>query len=89
MQDDLCLQEAAQDLEQQLGDPAAVVLLGCPEASKVSMVASFSPAVSYLSASQIADLDRQILKAYFLACSQFKYSHNATMQRQWQTIWKG
>lgn len=40
------VQEAAQDLEQQMGDPAAVVLLGCPEASKVSMVAAFSPSVS-------------------------------------------
>ena len=41
------VQEAAQDLEQQLGDPAAVVLLGCPEPSKVSMVAAFSPKVCF------------------------------------------
>ena len=39
------MQEAAQELQQQLGDPAAVVLLGATQPSKVSMVAAFSPQV--------------------------------------------
>ena len=40
-----CLQEAATQLQEQLGDPAAVCLLSVPEEGKVSMVAAFSPAV--------------------------------------------
>ena len=40
------MQDAAQDLQGELGDPAAVVLLGSPEPAKVSMVAAFSPGVS-------------------------------------------
>jgi len=43
--DPKAMQDAAQDLQGELGDPAAVVLLGAPEPSKVSMVAAFSPAV--------------------------------------------
>ena len=41
----LLVQEAAQELQEQLGDPAAVVLLGATQPSKVSMVAAFSPQV--------------------------------------------
>ena len=40
-----CLQEAAAQLQEQLGDPAAVCLLSVPEEGKVSMAAAFSPAV--------------------------------------------
>lgn len=42
--DPKAMQDAAQDLESELGDPAAVVLLGSPEPAKVTMVAAFSPA---------------------------------------------
>eukprot|EP00891_Asterochloris_glomerata_P004769 jgi/Astpho2/4769/Aster-00316 len=43
--DSKSLQEAATQLQEQLGDPAAVCLLSVPEEGKVSMVAAFSPAV--------------------------------------------
>lgn len=39
------LQEAASQIQADLGDPAAVFLISAPEANKVSMVAAFSPAV--------------------------------------------
>ena len=41
----ISVQDAAQDLVSQLPDPGAVVLLGAPDPSKVSMVAAFSPKV--------------------------------------------
>ena len=38
----LCLQEAAKGLQEQLGDPSALVLMGSPEQGKVAIVVSVS-----------------------------------------------
>lgn len=42
---EVMLQEAASQIQADLGDPAAVFLITSPDAHKVSMVAAFSPAV--------------------------------------------
>lgn len=41
----MMVQEAASQIQADLGDPAAVFLISSPDAHKVSMVAAFSPAV--------------------------------------------
>ena len=38
----VCLQEAAKGLQEQLGDPSALVLMGSPEQGKVAIVVSVS-----------------------------------------------
>jgi len=39
---DTAVQEAAKGLQEQLGDPSALVLIGCPEQGKVAIVVSLS-----------------------------------------------
>lgn len=41
----MLVQEAASQIQADLGDPAAVFLISSPDAQKVSMVAAFSPTV--------------------------------------------